>query len=203
MAVKDHSLDSKIVESAKKEFLELGYSKASLHKIAKNAGTTTGALYTRYKNKDALFMSLIEGAINEVKQYFEPFSNMYSEVARTKDPDLFLEVIRRERNIYLEFLFNYYDECVLMFLKSEGSSINETTKQMMSYKAKSTVEFLKSISKSDADFDGIEFIMQVQYDYFKRLIESGCDRDKAVSCMRTAEVFFEAGWRDLFQRILP
>ena len=203
MAVKNHSLDSKIVRSARKEFLEHGYSKASLHKIASNAGITTGALYTRYKNKDALFSSLIEGALEEIKKNFEPFSQMYKKVERTKDPDLFLEVIRKERNVYLDFLFNYYIECVLMFCKSEGSSIDIMTREMMQYKSLNTVEFLKSISKKDVNFDGIEIIMQVQYDYFKRIIESGCDREKAVSCMRTAEIFFEAGWRDLFKRILP
>lgn len=31
--------------------------------MAAHAGITTGALYTRYKNKDALFCSLIEKAV--------------------------------------------------------------------------------------------------------------------------------------------
>lgn len=55
MAVKDHSLDDKIIHAAEDEFLEHGFVAASMHKIADRAGVTTGALYTRYKNKDALF----------------------------------------------------------------------------------------------------------------------------------------------------
>ena len=57
MAVKDHSLDDKIIRAAEAEFLEHGFVAASMHKIAERAGVTTGALYTRYKNKDALFGS--------------------------------------------------------------------------------------------------------------------------------------------------
>ena len=54
MAVKDHSLDDKIIRAAQSEFLKHGFQKASLHKIAELAGITTGAVYTRYKHKDAL-----------------------------------------------------------------------------------------------------------------------------------------------------
>ena len=61
MANKDHSLDDGIIQAAYSEFLAYGFQKASLHKIAEKAGVTTGAIYTRYKNKDALFASLLQG----------------------------------------------------------------------------------------------------------------------------------------------
>lgn len=59
MANKDHSLDDGIIQAAYSEFLAYGFQKASLHKIAETASVTTGAIYTRYKNKDALFVSLL------------------------------------------------------------------------------------------------------------------------------------------------
>ena len=43
MAVKDHSLDDKIIRAAEAEFLEHGFVAASMHKIAERAGVTTGA----------------------------------------------------------------------------------------------------------------------------------------------------------------
>ena len=59
MANRDHSLDDGIIQAAYSEFLAYGFQKASLHKIAEKAGVTTGAIYTRYKNKDALFACLL------------------------------------------------------------------------------------------------------------------------------------------------
>ena len=44
MAVKDHSLDDKIIHAAEDEFLEHGFVAASMHKIADRAGVTTGAV---------------------------------------------------------------------------------------------------------------------------------------------------------------
>jgi len=60
MAKRDHSLEDGIVQAAYSEFLTYGFQKASLHKIADKAGVTTGAIYTRYKSKDALFASLLQ-----------------------------------------------------------------------------------------------------------------------------------------------
>ncbi len=60
MASRDHSLDDGIIQAAYSEFLAYGFQKASLHKIAEKAGVTTGAIYTRCKNKDALFVSLLQ-----------------------------------------------------------------------------------------------------------------------------------------------
>ena len=54
MANRDHSLDDGIIQAAYAEFLAYGFQKASLHKIAEKAGVTTGAIYTRYKNKDEI-----------------------------------------------------------------------------------------------------------------------------------------------------
>ncbi len=69
MTVKKSYLDEKIINVARKEFLKYGYRNASLHKIVEKAGTTTGALYTRYKNKDDLFVSLVKNVASIIKDH--------------------------------------------------------------------------------------------------------------------------------------
>ena len=41
----------KLLASARQEFLEKGYTQASLRSICKNAGVTTGALYFFFQDK--------------------------------------------------------------------------------------------------------------------------------------------------------
>ena len=72
MANRDHSLDDGIIQAAYSEFLAYGFQKASLHKIAEKAGVTTGAIYTRYKNKDALFASLLQDFFETMQVLFTP-----------------------------------------------------------------------------------------------------------------------------------
>ena len=51
MAVPDHSIDPRIFESARKEFLENGFEKASLKAICEGAGVTTGRCTSGTKGK--------------------------------------------------------------------------------------------------------------------------------------------------------
>ena len=202
MAVKDHSLDDKIVQSAKAEFMEYGFQKASLHKIAANAGITTGALYTRYKNKDALFCSLVKDAFAGMAEESEPMREQYMEAQKSRDVEKLIDAIKKEENIYLDLLFRHYEECILFFCKSGGSSIESMLNVMMKQKAEETVEFLKTIARVQIDFDGIELLMSEQFHYYREILERGYDKEKAISCMETVEIYIEAGWKALFEKIL-
>ena len=71
MALRDHTLDDKIITAARQEFSAKGYSSASLRKIAEKAGVTVGAIQTRYKSKDELFGCLLEPLLREIEALFQ------------------------------------------------------------------------------------------------------------------------------------
>ena len=202
MAVKDHSLDPLITQAAREEFLAHGFQKASLHKIADRAGITTGALYTRYKNKDALFRSLVEPVLQEMAVKSQPIRVLYEKVQKSPSPSALLEAIRQEEQIYLDLLFDHYEDCILLFCKCGGSALEKQIQQMMALKSSETVAFFKSIARQDLDYDGIELIMNQQFYYYQQILQRGYNREKAVSCMKTVELFLESGWKTIFERIL-
>lgn len=84
MAKKNHSLDDGIMQAAYSEFLAYGFQKASLHKIAEKAGVTTGAIYTRYKNTDALFVSLLQDFFETMRVLFAPVAEEYEKAKRAR-----------------------------------------------------------------------------------------------------------------------
>lgn len=202
MALKDHSLDDKIIKAAFDEFMEFGFQKASIRKIADCAGVTPGAVYTRYNSKDDLFCSLVSNFLSAVKTQSEPIGKMYYDLLESKNVDALLDAIRKEEKIYLDILFQYYDECILFFCRSEGSSIYAMIQKMMEHKTVETVTFLKEMAQGDIDLDGVGMIMGEQFYYYQQILEKGYSKEKAISCMKTVETFLEAGWRDLFERIL-
>ena len=81
----DHETEAKLLASAKSEFLEKGYAKASLRKICANAGMTTGALYFFFKDKEDLFRSIVEKPFRELlemmKIHFAEDAQLFSESA--------------------------------------------------------------------------------------------------------------------------
>ena len=60
--------DEKILACAKEEFLEKGYTDASIRTIAQNAGVSTSTIYTRYSDKEGLFRFLVEPVAKGLKE---------------------------------------------------------------------------------------------------------------------------------------
>ena len=55
-------VSERILACAREEFLEKGYSEASLRTIAAKADTTTGSIYSRFGDKEGLFCAIVEPA---------------------------------------------------------------------------------------------------------------------------------------------
>ncbi len=79
----DRETKEKLLASAKSEFLEKGYMKASLRKICAQAEVTTGALYFFFKDKEDLFCSIVEKPLRDLLEmvgtYFAEDAQILSE----------------------------------------------------------------------------------------------------------------------------
>ncbi len=201
MAVKDHSLDEKITKAAMEEFKEKDFLQASLNKIAEKSGLTTGAVYTRYKSKDELFCSLVYPLIEEMKQRFHPLEKAYSDIRDSKNIEDILNVIRLERRIYVDILFSRYDECILFFCRSTGSSVEKQLTEWTKYKAVSTADFIRQRAKREIDTDLVELIMNEQFQFYRQVLQKGFDKDKTIRLMDSIEEFHESGWKGFFEKI--
>jgi len=71
MSVRDTSIDPRLIQSAREEFMTNGFIKADLKRICENAGVTTGAVYKRYKGKEDLFMAVVKEAADKMDSFVE------------------------------------------------------------------------------------------------------------------------------------
>ena len=60
-------IKNKILEAAVKEFIAHGYEKASMRTIAKAAGISVSNTYNYFKNKEEMFVSIVEPVFNQLK----------------------------------------------------------------------------------------------------------------------------------------
>ena len=58
----------KINEAMKAEFLEKGFSDASIRSIGQRAGLTSAALYRHYRSKEEMFCAVVEPLVQEIQQ---------------------------------------------------------------------------------------------------------------------------------------
>ena len=197
MANKDHSLDNGIIHAAYDEFLSCGFQKASLHKITENAGVTTGAIYTRYKNKDALFVSLLQDFIGTLDETFAPAVAEYEKASRLGTTEALLSAINFEERIYIKLLTEHYDECTLFFSRSDGSSVETMLSELIQRKTEQTVEFFHRVYGKVPNADAIRLLMGSQFWYFRKLLDEHLEEDKMLECLHTLLDFFNAGWQQL------
>lgn len=197
MANRDHSLDDGIVQAAYSEFLTYGFQKASLHKIAEKAGVTTGAIYTRYKNKDALFASLLQDFFEAMKTLFTPIAEEYEKAKHSAQPEDILRAINAEERIYFQLLTGHYDDCTLFFCRSDGSSVETMLHELMDQKAEQTVEFFSQLYGKKPNADAIRLLMGAQFWYFRQLLDKHLEEDEMFACLQAVLDFTNAGWRQL------
>ena len=197
MANKDHSLDGGIIKAAYEEFLSRGFQKASLHKIAEKAGVTTGAIYTRYKNKDALFVSLLQGFFETMSEIFSPAAEEYERAKQSGRTEDIIRAVNAEEKIYFRLLTEHYDDCTLFFSRSDGSSAETMLRELMERKTKQTVEFFSDIYGKAPNEDAIRLLIGSQFGYFRQLLDERSETDRMLACLRAILEFFNAGWRQL------
>ena len=205
MANKNHDLDKPIIEAAKMEFLQNGFRSASIGNIAKRAGVTTGAIYTRYKGKDELFCSLIENFLQALDNARKENEKAYGEYCTDKNFNNFLNNIAKETAGYVDILFEHYDACKLLLCQSNGSSVEEMLNKRMENKISETKTFIKeniASDISDMKLVLVELLINQQFDAYTLVIKKGYSKEETVEYIKMLGEFIGAGWEKLFKDIV-
>lgn len=121
MAVADHSIDPKILESARSEFMTNGFEKSSLKSICEGAGVTTGALYKRYKGKEDLFCAVVEQTVADL--YEVAHARGDKDPAAMSDQELIKAWDMDDADMmwWFRFLYDRHDDFYLLLACSQGT----------------------------------------------------------------------------------
>ena len=110
MAKPDHSLDPLILASARREFLEKGFEKASLKRICENANVTTGALYKRYSGKEELFAAVVADTVAKAWDMDEDYMMWWFRYLDERHDGFVLLVSCAENTRYANFQHDWVEK---------------------------------------------------------------------------------------------
>ncbi|MFV0528261.1 MAG: TetR/AcrR family transcriptional regulator [Lachnospiraceae bacterium] len=123
MANPDPTIDGKILESARKEFLARGFDEPSLRDICQKAGVTTGAFYKRYAGKEELFHAVVEQTLNDLESIIKQHSSF--DITNLSDEQLcdLCDLGKHENTLlhWLEFLYERREDMFLLLVRSGNS----------------------------------------------------------------------------------
>lgn len=164
MAKPDHSIDPRILDSAKEEFLKHGFEKASLQHICEQAGVTTGALYKRYRSKEALFCAVVADTVADLKAVLDEKSH----VCLQNLPD---EALIRAWDMdeaymmwWFQYLYDRHDGFVLLLRCAEGSSYSNFQHDWVESMTEATYEYYQEarrrrLTDTDISMDEMHILL--------------------------------------------
>lgn len=124
MQVLKEEMRKRIYESAIKEFYGKGFKNASMREIAKNAGMTVGNLYRYFKDKEALFYSIISPAYESL---MELVGESIDQVKHRFDNSFFELLAERILKISKEHRI----ELLILFEGSAGTGYERAKEEMI------------------------------------------------------------------------
>ncbi|MGN0153839.1 MAG: TetR/AcrR family transcriptional regulator [Lachnospiraceae bacterium] len=191
----------KLLASAKEEFMEKGYMKASLRNICKNAGVTTGALYFFFQDKEDLFGALVE---EPLKMLFSVMESHYEaeadDINQDGEKSDFADDYDAAKQI-IHFMYQYYDEFQMILTKAQGSKYEYCVDHFVELSEqhyKNLVEQIERVSgRKILDAYTIHWFSHMQIDIFVKLLTHEPSEEAALQHLEIIMKYLIAGWNGL------
>lgn len=193
----------RILKSGLDEFLHNGFAKASMRIIAKNACVTTGALYARFPNKDALFGALLEPVISRFL-ITNNASNQKSFISLTtgKVDEIWSDTKASSLNL-VNLIYENKDAFSLLINCSNGSIYEGFIDKVIEIEEKETFEFLTILKSKGFPCQNVSnqvvhmLISAHCYALFEVVRHDICKED-AITEINQINEFFICGWNKIF-----
>lgn len=204
MAKPDTSIDPRILECAKTEFLSCGYEKASTKVICKKAGVTTGALYKRYSGKDDLFCALVSPTADEFKELLKKQHEKFHDLPEHEKPKVALNP-KSQAAGFIDFVYDQLDVFKLLIECAKGSSYENFLHELVEIIVESTVRFMKETGCEAVIYGERatpEIIHILISSYLSGLFEPvihNMGHEDALLYAEQLQYFFNVGWANILR----
>ena len=198
----DRETKEKLIASAKAEFMEKGYAKASLRKICANADMTTGALYFFFDNKEDLFRAIVEPPltmlVNMMQEHFQEDKDMLSL------PDVYEHQEGDHDDIaelLIHHLYQNYDIFILLLTKSQGTAFEDCLDRIVDLTEKqfaiSAEKFAIQTAGQQPNSYLIHWMAHMTIDAFIHLLTHEKEEKNAIRQMKVIMNFIVKGFAEM------
>ncbi len=196
-----HELNTreKILNAAKREFLEKGFAGTNVRAAAQRAGVTTGALYNLFKNKDGIFEALVGGVFGE-------FLNIlaYNDVFEARELDMkagdlseITEMSRRRFLRMIDFFYANWDAMKLLVCCAKGSSFEHVFDKAIDLTEKETLRLLTmdGVKMSRRIKFFIHVMVTSHFENLKEIFYHDLTKSEAAEYVLDFNVYHCGGWK--------
>lgn len=125
MAKRIAGVTEKLMECAKEEFLTNGYENASLRVIAEKAGSSKGAIYIRYPDKESLYRSLVQPAMDDFCGLIQSALEQFNQLPGAEQTSQMYSFSDHGFWASVDYIYDHFDEFKLLLTSGESSTYQE------------------------------------------------------------------------------
>ena len=201
----DKETREKLIESAKAEFMDKGYNKASLRTICANAGVTTGALYFFFEDKADLFRAIVgkpvDGIFEIMQAHFDEDEDIVASAAADADPDEYIDDHSEIAQLLIHHIYSNYDAAILVLTKSQGSEYENIVDRIVEITENKSIEMMDKISvktgkKQKLNKYMLHLVIHIVVDSFVQLVIHEPDEKKALKSIKKVFRMTMHNWTD-------
>lgn len=201
----DKETREKLIESAKAEFMEKGYNKASLRTICANAGVTTGALYFFFEDKADLYRAILGKPVDELfaimQSHFDDDEDLVAGADPNAEPDEYIDDHSEIAQALIHHIYSNYDAAILLLTKSQGSEYEDIIDRIVEMTESKSVESMKKIAKRKGKKKKVNrymlhLVIHIVVDSFVNLVIHEPDEQKALANIKKVFKMTMHNWTD-------
>lgn len=203
MAKQIEGVSERILNCAKAEFLDKGYTDASLRSIAAAASTSTNSIYVRFGDKEGLFSAIVEPVLNRMTEQFIKIQETFHHMDREKQEAGMAQYADGGTAKLVEYMYDHLDEFRLLLDASYGTRFHNFVDELVRIEVEYTYKYMETVGypaqMGDAMTEKLLHIVTTsRFESIFEVIRHGMSRQEAAEYIELLSRYHRKGFFAVF-----
>ena len=197
-------VSERILASAKEEFLEKGYSDASLRTIAAEADTTTGSIYSRYKDKEGLFGAIVDPVAEHLIELFLETQEHFHALEASRQNEMMEECLSVGMLRMVDDIYDHFEEFQILLDASHGTRYTDFVERLVDIETEYTYKYMEAVQIQNETSqlvteDFIHIMTHAMIESVFEIVRHKMGKEQAYKYVDMLEKYHYGGWNTIFQ----
>ena len=203
MAKQIEGVSERILACARGEFLDKGFTGASLRTIAAAADTSTNSIYVRFGDKEGLFSAIVEPVLNEMTERFLKIQEEFHQMDRAAQAAHMAQYADGGTLELVEYMYEHLDEFRLLLDASYGTRFHNFVDALVRIEVEYTGKYIEIVGYPAQLGDALtekllHIVTTSRFESIFEVIRHGMSRADAIEYIRLLSRYHRAGFFAIF-----
>ena len=203
MAKQIEGVSERILACAKAEFLDKGYTDASLRTIAAAADTSTNSIYVRFKDKEGLFSAIVEPVLSEMTERFLKIQETFHHMDPAAQIAQMPEYADGGTMELVNYMYDHLDEFRLLLDASYGTRFHNFVDALVRIEVEYTYKYMSAAGCPRRMGDAMtEMLLHIvttsRFESLFEVIRHGMSREEAAEYIDLLSRYHRTGFLAVF-----